>query len=182
MGSTFARGGWNAEIASLSESNYLNINHLELLAIAIGVEVLGREQCIPTDGRRIVFRGDNLGARDIANKWAAEGPIMGCVLRILHNVCNTRQVRVWIIQISTKDNGTADRLSRSPHFKTSSPTLQNGREVSPPTELNNWLRDIINTAWSNTARAHRINTDLNCDDDRTLDDAHTNFGNKLAFE
>lgn len=153
MGNTFARDAWNHRITELCGSKTLSINHLELLAVAIAVEVFNREGLLPTDNRRIDVRGDNIGASDIANKWTAEGPIMDCILRILHNTCIKHQVRIWLIHISTTDNFWVDGLSRSPDFQASSPKLRNGNEVSPTKELDNWLTKIIKTAQSEANRA-----------------------------
>lgn len=52
---------------------------------------------MPADYSRIIIRGDNIGARDIANKWSAEGSVMSHILRILHTTCQKRQVRLWVV-------------------------------------------------------------------------------------
>lgn len=159
MGNTFARGSWPESITELCRRKVLSINHLELLAVAIAIDIFGRDGLLPPDNRRIVVRGDNIGARDIINKWTAEGPIMECILRLLHNACRERRIRVWMIHVFTKDNVVADGLSRSQDFHTSSPILRNGRQICPPKRLDAWLTTIIKAAKAQTARGQHHLTD-----------------------
>lgn len=179
MGTVFARGTWNSQATELCKSNALNINHLELLSMAIAVDLFSREGLLPPDNRTIVIRGDNIDARDIANKWTAEGPVMYCILRILHNTCEKRHVRMWMLHVSTTDNDIADGLSRSPDFQTSSPELRNSEEVNPPKELTNWMKLIVKTARSEAAQAHndytaqRLNEELN--DENVPNDSNRNL-------
>lgn len=153
MGSTFARGAWSSQVAELCKTGTLNINHLELLAVAIAVDIFGREGLLGPHGHRIVVRGDNIGARDIANKWAAEGTVMCTILRILHNACANRHARIWMVHVSTTDNAVADGLSRSPTYHTTSPRLKGGTELKPPEHLETWLKQITNTARAEPIRA-----------------------------
>lgn len=124
MGASFSRGAWDSQITYLCKTGAITINHLELLAVAIAVDIFGREGLLRPDNRRVVIRGDNIAARGIANKWTAEGPAMCAILRILHNTCQRRRVRIWQVHVSTTDNKIADGLSRSPSFHTSSPELK----------------------------------------------------------
>lgn len=144
MGPTFARGAWPAHVTQLCRSNALSINQLELLAVAIGIDVFARDGMLPTDNVRTVVRGDNIGARDNANKWTADGPVMACILRILWTVCKRHGVRVWMVHVSTTDNAVADGLSRSPHLHQADGRLHDRK--SPPDQLDDWLADIARVA------------------------------------
>lgn len=129
MGTTFARGAWRSKITELCRLKLLNINHLELLAVAIAIDIFGREGLLSPNYRRIVVRGDNIGARDISNKWTAEGPLMGCILRILHNTCTERQVRIWMLHVSTTDNVTCRRFKQVTELSDFKPEVEKRQKI-----------------------------------------------------
>lgn len=120
--------------------------------------------------------------RDTANKWTTEGPVMGCILRILYKVCTAREVRVWMLHVSPEYEGIADGLSRSLDFKNSSPGLRRSREVGPPEDLDSWMTIIINTTQSKAARAYKNDTSQSGNGDQTENDAHTNNCDRMVIE
>lgn len=150
--------------------------------MAIGVHVFGREGRLPGENSRIVVTGDNIGARDIMNGWTAEGPVMCCILRILHDVCQMRNVRVWMFHVSTKDNFVADGLSRSPNFQNSSPMLNGEGEVDPRKQLESWIRSIVKTARSRAAHTRKASKDQGHDKEAADQHAPDVSGDKLAIE
>lgn len=172
------------KITELCKTNALNINHLELLAIAIAIEVFGREGLLPNDNQRIIVSGDNIGARDIANKWARERSVMTLILRILHNTCQKRQVMIRIVHVATGDNIIADGLSRSLDFQTSSPDMRNRRETKPIAELDTWMKSIIKTAKSEAARRTKTDhADQHSNENENNENTHTtNDTNRVALK
>lgn len=112
MGERFQRGAWPAEVVELINSGHLSINHLEFMALVLGVEMMAELRMFPTGGARVLLRGDNDGVCGIVNRLRADGVVMRHLLRELKHVCDAHDVRPWMEHISGEQNETADKLSR----------------------------------------------------------------------
>ena len=110
--STWGVGGYNnghyfhAENSPFTQS--LHINHLELLAIVIALQLWSHDFC----GKRIVVNCDNMCAVDVINLSHARVPFLQCCLREIRFLEANHSFQLSAVHISGVSNRLPDYLSR----------------------------------------------------------------------